>query len=305
MFYKTVYKWGRSSHKLKTGDQGAHVAGAVTAAALAVGRNAYYAGENIERAVQVAGYGAAIARGVYEYFSRTPELVQQSQSQGQMAPQYKKARLYDAYKGRRQTIPVAPTVKKYVKRCMGRLIEKKYVDGAVTFTNPGTGGAIVANLICGIQLGTSDTTRTGNTIRVTKIWLRGELQGDTTATRADSRIVCFWDRQPNGAAPSVANIMQQSNTYSPFNHDMVVGQGGSRFEIVSDKSYVWNQPVSGAATFYPRRYSFFWKGSKVIKFGGNAGTVADMVTNNFGVLMQDAGTVNDFAGYVTIEYEDA
>lgn len=292
---------------MKTGDQGAHVAGALTAAALAVGRNAYYAGENIERAVTVAGYSTAIARGVYEYFTRVPELQQQSQSQDMSSSgqQYKRGRYYDAYKGkgRRQTIPVAPSVKTYVKRCMGRLVEKKYVDGTVTFTNATAAGTVAANYLCGIQLGTADSSRIGNNIRVTRIWVRGEWSMDGSFARGDCRIVAGWDRQPNGAAPTNTNIVAQSVPYGPFNHDYVVGHGGSRFEIVSDQRKVWNLQIAASGMYFP--YKMFWKGNKIVRFGGNAGTVADMVQNNFFIVMQDPNAVNDFAGYITIEYEDA
>lgn len=280
--------------------------GALTGAALEVGRRAYFAGENIERAVTVAGYTAAVARGVYEYFVRTPENSQQAQGQGPeetMSPQYKKARLYDAYKGRRQTIPVAPTVKKYVKRCMNRLVEKKYVDGTVTFTNATAAGTVAANFLCGIQLGTADTSRVGNNIRVTRIWVRGEWSMDGSFARGDCRIVAGWDRQPNGAAPTNTTIVAQSVPYGPFNHDYVVGHGGSRFEIVSDQRKVWNLQIAASGMYFP--YRMLWRGSKLVRYSGNAGTVADMVSNNFFIVMQDPNAVNDFAGYITIEYEDA
>lgn len=218
-------------------------------------------------------------------------------------PKVKRARNYDAYKGRRQTIPVAPTVKKYVKRCMDRIIDKKYVDGAVTFTNAAAAGTIVADLICGITLGTADTNRVGNTIRVKKIWLRGTWKPDPTNNAQDLRMLCGWDRQPNGAAPTNTTILTQSLPYAPYNHNYVVGHGGSRYEITSDRRLVSNVNASGIGQFY--KYTYTWKGNKVVRFGGNAGTVADMVTNNFFVMMTAIDGISDFNGYVTIEYEDA
>ena len=64
------------------------VVGALTAAALEVGRRAWHAGQDVEFAVTAAGYSAALARGVYEYFARpdVPQLEAASQSQGPDPP---------------------------------------------------------------------------------------------------------------------------------------------------------------------------------------------------------------------------
>lgn len=273
--------------------------GALSAAALAVGRRAWQAGQDIETAVTVAGYSAALARGVYEYFSQhaTPELeaaVSQSQGLEAMAPQVKRQR--------RQTIPVAKPVKKYVKRCMDRIIEKKYVDGTVTFTNAPVAGTVNANYLCGITLGTSDTSRTGNTIRVKRITIKGQFNNSGISNYWDNRMIAFWDRQPNGAAPTNSTVISQASVHGPYAHDYVVGWGGSRFEIVSDKRTCANAQLATTGTVV--KYEMKWKGNKVVRFSGNAGTVADMVTNNFCLMMQ-GDAVCDFVGYMTIEYEDA
>ena len=216
-------------------------------AALAAGRRAYHAGEDIERAVTLAGFSAGIARGVYEYFTRVPELQQQSQSQGldqDMAPSYKRGRYYNAYRAGVKAKPkVAPTVKKYVKRCMDRIVETKYVEGSLSFTNPTSAGAIAGNFLSGIQLGTSDTSRVGNNIRVKNIWLKGYW---SDANNAVLRLLLAWDRQPNGAVPAVTDIITANGTNSGYNHDTVVGQGGQRFTVITDRRQTLNLGYSVA-----------------------------------------------------------
>jgi len=276
------------------------VVGALSAAALAVGRTAWHAGQDIEFAVTAAGYSAALARGVYEYFAShaTPELEEAtqaaSQSQGEMPYQVKRART-----GAKSKVPVAKNVKKFVKRCMDRVIETKYVDGTVGFTNPGANGVVAANFLCGIMLGTADNTRVGNNIRVRRIHFKGWWGGGTEGVL---RLGFYWDRQPNGAAPAAADILQADGVNAAYNHDTVVGSGGARFSVVKDTRSLLHIAYGTGTTLVP--VTMTWTGDKIVQFTGNSGTVADMVTNNFIVMANGDGGA-DLTGELSVEYQDA
>lgn len=218
-----------------------------------------------------------------------------------MSPQVKRGRYYNAYRGGIKP-KVAPVVKKYVKKCMDRVVEKKYADGNVSISATAP-GAVGADYLCGITLGTSDQQRVGNNIIVTKIILKGRFETPTTANNGDYRLVCGWDRQPNGGSPTNTDILATSAAYSNYNHNWVVGSGGGRYDITCDRRKVWNSAIASTAQKYP--FTYTWTGRKIVRFYGNAGTVSDMATNNFFVLVEDAAATGVFAGRITIEYQDA
>lgn len=217
-----------------------------------------------------------------------------------MAPNYKRGRYYNAYRtGVKAKPKVAPTVKRYVKRCMDRIVETKYVEGSITFTNPTSAGSIAGNFLCGIQLGTSDTSRVGNNIRIKNIWLKGYWSDGNNAVL---RLLFAWDRQPNGAVPAVTDIITANGTNAGYNHDTVVGQGGQRFTVFSDKRTTLNLGYSGATTLAAT--FMHWKGDKVVQYTGNTGTVTDMISNNL-VAVAVGNSTGDFTGQIVIEYQDA
>lgn len=92
----------------------------------------------------------------------------------------------------------------------------------------------VFTLLNGIQLGTGFFNRIGNKIRMKSIQLESHFicttnSAPATATRDYAiRIMIIYDRQPNGAVPTIANILS--------NYD----QNGAAWPYASDK-FVWCQ----------------------------------------------------------------
>lgn len=280
--------------------------GALSAAALAVGRRAWQTGQDIETAVTLAGYSAALARGVYEYFSQhaTPELeaaVSQSQEREDMAPMVKRARNYGAYSGRKvKEPPVAKPVKKYVKKCMARLLDDKWQDTVLTFTNIAAAGVVGASYFGTIQLGTGDTSRIGNNVRIQRMRITGQF---SDAATGNYRMLILLDRQCNGAAATVADVLGNAAVNGAYNHNTVVGWGGSRFVVLKDLK--GNLSLQVSAQNVQKR--MFWQYNKdvIVRYSSNAGTVSDVVSNNLVLLfVSDTGTV-DFAGELQIKFTDA
>lgn len=280
--------------------------GALSAAALAVGRRAWQTGQDIETAVTLAGYSAALARGVYEYFTlhATPELeaaASQSQQEEGMAPMVKRARNYGAYSGKKvKEPPVAKPVKKYVKKCMARLLDDKWQDTTLTFTDIATAGVIGAGYFGTIQLGTGDTSRIGNNVRVQRMRITGQF---SDAASGNYRMLILLDRQCNGAAATAADVLGTTAVNGAFNHNTVIGWGGSRFLVLKDIKGSVNLQQSGANKFD----RMFWQYNRdvIVRYSGNAGTVSDVVSNNLVLLfVSDTGTI-DFSGVLQIKYTDA
>lgn len=274
--------------------------GALTQAALAVGRRAWQAGQDIETAVTLAGYSSAIAYSVWDYFANhaTPELEAASQTQEIMAPRVKRQRTSSASK-----VPVAKNVKKYVKKCMDRIIDDKWNDTNCGATNPAVTGAVSASYLCTIQQGTSDVTRVGNVIRVRRLKMKGFWSAGVAEI---CRLVVLWDMQPNGAAPSIGDIFVTAtpNVTTCFNHDTVSGYGGARFQVLFDRTSTLEPDDTTTGTTDYVTVSFDKKMNKIVRFDGNAGTVADMVTGNI-VIVHFGGGTCDFTGTLTTMYQDA
>lgn len=217
-----------------------------------------------------------------------------------MAPRVKRARTYGAYRGSRAKVPVAKNVKRYVKRCMDRLVDEKWQDTTLTFNNIASAGVVGAGYFGTIQLGTGDTSRTGNNVRVQKMLIKGHFSDTATGKY---RIIVGMDRQCNGAACTASDVLSSVSTNGPYNHDTVVGWGGSRFEILSDVRGELNLQV--AATALINRYFFYKNKPYVVRYNGNAGTVSDVVSNNLFLLLVSDNSTVDFTGVLTLMYTDA
>lgn len=263
--------------------------GALSAAALDVGRRAWHAGQDIEFAVTAAGYSAALARGVYEYFTQhaVPALEEASQSQStEMAPQVKRQRTA------KKDVPVAKSVKTYVKRCMDRVIEDKWTQSSsVSTMNPGVAGTVTQLGLELIQRGTSANMRVGNHIRPK--FLRMRISARNDGANIDGQRVRFLivqDNQCNGAAAAVTDVLGFANVLAPYNPLYVVGCGGKRFKVLYDTTIDINQPityVTNTATLLAQ----ISNETKVLKFDksklpatigydADTGTVADLADKN-------------------------
>lgn len=202
---------------------------------------------------------------------------------------------------RRYTVPVAKPVKKYVKGCMSRMIEKKYLNQAISVTNIAAAGTIQQAAIFNITQGVTDATRTGNTIKIKEVWFHLTF---TDTVMNVIRAVLFWDRQPNGAAAAISDVFNTSDINASFNPNTVIGHGGRRFKIVSDNQFILNPVI--AATNTPVKYNrtYRFKDGVPVVFGASTGAITDVSTNNLTwIFFASAGTC-DVTGNLQVKYED-
>lgn len=266
-------------------------------AAILLAERTWQAGQSVEAALTAAGYARHVVQGITNYYrgyasSGVAEDTTQPDSQTEMAPRTKRARIGAKTK-------VAPTVKKYVKKCMDRLVDDKYHSVGVGINNMSTTGSVFADSLL-ITQGITDATRIGNNIRIKSVKVIGNVSSDTVDT---GRIIIAWDKQANGAAPAVTDLLTTAHPLSHYNVDYVVGAGGSRFNILSDRRIAINPEITAAP--HTRTYTFNWKGDKVVHYDGTAGAITDLVSNNLiFCYLSTSGSV-DFAANMRVKYTDA
>lgn len=264
-------------------------------AAIVVAQTAFRAGENIEKALTAAGYGYSVIQGINNYFSNSTE-TERDQIIANMSA--KRQRSFTTTSST-TTGTVSKPVKRYVKRCMSRYAEKKYVDIDVSSTNinpSSTNGSLCSAIV----QGTGDGTRTGNQITIRRIFLKGNFT-DTVPVRC--RLILVWDKLPNAnGAAALALVTPTPGINTAYSHDNVVGWGGGRFNILYDKRIGLEPDFSGSTD----NAFIFYKSTerRTVIYNASTSAATDVSKGNLLLyLVADAATA-DFNGILTIEYED-
>lgn len=181
-------------------------------------------------------------------------------------------------------------------------MELKSVDTANSPMAINTTGAIA--LLNGISRGDDINEREGRKVIVTQIQMRATAQATAaTGTPHTCRFLIVTDRQCNGTALTIANVLDSVSTASHYNL-----ANRERFKILADNVF-----TIGASADYWGRKAVVLKipGLSIpVTFGsGNAGTVADIMTNSIYILGMGSNAVGGTAGElylkVRIRYYDA
>lgn len=146
-------------------------------------------------------------------------------------------------------------------------VEKKYVDSSVSVAPDTTGGVQLLN---GMTLGDTGTTRDGQSVKFIQITYKGALTINSSATYTFVRLGFFLDRQPNAGTTTINNVY---NAVTP-NALRVIGTG-YRYKVIKDMQF--------ALSSQNKQNVYFEKTIK-LRFHtryntNNAGTVADIITN--------------------------
>lgn len=234
-----------------------------------------------------------------------------------------------ANKQRRQAVVVTtkapnPTTKNLDRRIrkINNKQEVKHKDTQHTvemISDTSTANTILVN---GLSIGTTSITRIADEAYFTSIQLRGTIQTSTLNLESSPwRIIIFRDMQSNGAAPTVAQLLDlsviTSAIYAPYNTTNM-----KRFRVISDKRGVINPPrfssfnttagdntvdivaIAGHKINIKRRLGF------TSDYGlGNAGTIADISKNSVYILfISDRTGASDmgptFQGGTRMYYKD-
>lgn len=172
-------------------------------------------------------------------------------------------------------------LRKNVKECMLKLSELKHIDTNLAGAVAAAGGIQVLN---DVSQGTSTTSRVGNQLYNVKLNIRGHVVLAATQAGDLFRYIIFKDKQTDGSAPAVLDILETANVDANYNLDKV----GSRFVILADR-YVPIQQAAATVTTPYVPFALYKKLNFVTYYTGNAGTVSDISTNGLFVLTISQG----------------
>lgn len=191
--------------------------------------------------------------------------------------------------------------------------EKKFLDSALTAPAFGDGAVTIGAgtfILCdGMVQGTSGITRIGRQITVKSVAYNMYLKPAATTTSGILRFMLIWDHQANGAAPTLADILETGGTAASAITSPLNMSNRERFKVLVDKRIPIGQTVATQAFGpVPVHAEKFRKCNQIVTYnGGNAGTVADIATDSlYAVLFTTAGTANvSLVGNVRIRFTDA
>lgn len=177
--------------------------------------------------------------------------------------------------------------------------ELKAVDTVVNQAADTTGGVV---LLSGIARGDDINQRAGREVTLRSIECRF-LGRVTAGTGIDQqhRLLIVYDRQSNGAAPSVADVLVPANVLSPRNLE-----NRRRFKVLYDRYF---QLSASGESGSEKVFKFYRRLRHPMVFNaGNAGTVSDITSGAlYAVILgsQAAGaTAGNINGRVRVRYED-
>lgn len=123
-----------------------------------------------------------------------------------------------------------------------------------------------------IAQGDTKSTRDGDQVKLTQIYVNGIIQKHASATATSVRILLVMDKQTNGAIYTLADLLEDTsasdNIVSANNLD-----NKFRFKVLYDK--VFNVSNSGESR---RKYKIFKKLPIKIRYDGNAGDITDITS---------------------------
>ncbi len=189
--------------------------------------------------------------------------------------------------------------------------ELKFFDIRKAATNLTAAGVILDDSICEVAQGVTESERIGRKMTIRSINFRGEWQnGLGTATGTVDgrlRIVIVWDKQANGAAFTVANVLENNGAAVDINSFRNLSNAG-RFVVLMDKTFNANIPgvaqtAAGTFTSYANAHSWtFYKSCNIpIEYDAAAGAITEMRSNNVGIFALSQTPVNPGAAS-TVSY---
>lgn len=176
-----------------------------------------------------------------------------------------------------------------VKYLTGLVNSEMYKFDSQQSGQPATSSGSVIHLTA-IAQGDGDGARTGNSIMVRSVNIKGNLIFNTGASKLFQpvRLIVFQDSQQVGDTyPTTTQLLENATTYSHLNSDTV-----GRFKILHNKVYNLNTGANAGIV-----YQINLPMQSHVRYNGTAGT--DIQKGGLYLLWMSNETVN----YPTIDYE--
>lgn len=213
------------------------------------------------------------------------------------------------YKRRRFT-PGRDRSSGFYGRFSGKSTELKFFDTTITDAEVSNGGTIFPswNLI---PQGVTESQRVGRKCTIRRIGFRyttglpaitnaqNSVEGETV------RVIVFLDRQANGTAATVTDILETAQ-YNSFNNLA----NSSRFRIMYDKRHdmnYFNTQTSGGQDIDGTNISgsFFANVNLPIEFSSTTGVIGEIRSNNIGLLLISDSQQGYLEGRVRVRFSDS
>ncbi len=177
----------------------------------------------------------------------------------------------------------------YMARQIGKLkgmINVEYKNKYTQLTASVTGDTPAFFSLVNMIKGDDDNLRQGNQIRVKLVYLNALIKINASATNTTLRYMIILDKQCNGVNPTAPELFQDNTVndimVSPLNPD-----NKFRFRIL------YNKLVKLSTTLPTVQLKKYLKVDYIIRYDGNAGTTADITSNNLIVLLFSDEVTND------------
>lgn len=160
------------------------------------------------------------------------------------------------------------------------------LSAAVAGGEPGAAFAGITHVNC-VPQGATVANRIGNKIMMKSIHLKGTISA-AAAVLSNARVMLIYDKQPNGAFPTFADIItDQPGGVSGFYSSLNIANK-SRFSVIRDQFFNFDPAQSLQHTI-----NWYCKGRWETEYGANGGTVADFRTGAiFLVALYTVAVVN-------------
>lgn len=191
--------------------------------------------------------------------------------------------------------------------------EKKFLDTdtSAAIKQFESTGSVQADFVV-MANGTANGSRVGSQITVTNINAHLDVVTGTNGSNpgiahTPVRIILGIDKQANGAAPAVLDVLQTASPYSFRNMYTL-----NRFIILKDKLFDMN-PILYVSTpnvgECGRIFKFSWKGQLPVLYSGATASITEIKSNNIFLLVisdRDGYNTDDgVQGTIRIKYTDA
>lgn len=192
--------------------------------------------------------------------------------------------------------------------------ELKFLDGSISQTPVAiTGNIMNTGTLNVIAQGTGESERIGRKVTLTNIairyrWRLPEQDAVADPAQGDTiRLIMYLDKQANGATAAVTDILETAHWQS-FNNLA----NSNRFVILMDKEHTldYNSLASDGAGVISssnarQNYTFYKKCNVPLEFSGTNGTIAEIRSNNIGMLLVSETAIGNLNAKYRLRYSDA
>ncbi len=190
-------------------------------------------------------------------------------------------------------------------------LELKFHDLDVIDATVAAGGTIIQASCNLIAQGITESTRIGRKCTIRSINWRfniSTVESDGAADPLNSdtvRVLLYLDKQANGAAAAVTDILESAD-FQSFNNLA----NKSRFRTLMDRTYTLNVEAGGgngtnsdwAATRMDD--TLFKKVNIPIEFTAGTGAITEITSNNIGVLLLGVSATTTFDSKMRLRFSD-